>query len=93
MCNQSEAVNNRTQWQKEKKINNHPKNTTQKTGRFSIKNADFVPVTFHRCFQPSVGSLDQAVSEENIFRDRPIRKKMSVAAMFVCEQGRNQHSL
>ena len=44
MCNQSEAVNNRTQWQKEKKINNHPKNTTQKTGRFSIKNADFVPV-------------------------------------------------
>ena len=44
MCNQSEAVNNRTQWQKEKKINNHPKNTTQKTGRFSIKNADFVPI-------------------------------------------------
>ena len=44
MCNQSEAVNNRTQWQKEKKINNHPKNTTQKIGRFSIKNADFVPI-------------------------------------------------
>ena len=44
MCNQSEAANNRTQWQKEKKINNHPKNTTQKTGRFSIKNVDFVSI-------------------------------------------------
>jgi hypothetical protein len=30
--------------------------------------------TFHRCFLPSFGSFGHAVSEE-IFRNRPIRKK------------------
>jgi hypothetical protein len=80
MCNQSEAVNNRTQWQKDKKINNHPKNTTQKTGRFSIKNADFVP----RCFQPSFGSFGQGVSEEKIFqRSTNHKQEFSMRAMFV----------
>jgi hypothetical protein len=31
--------------------------------------------TFHRCFLPSVGSFGHAVSEEKIFRNRPIRNK------------------
>ena len=31
--------------------------------------------TFHRCFLPSFGSFGQAVSEEKIFKNRPIRKK------------------
>ena len=31
--------------------------------------------TFHRSFLPSFGSFGQAVSEENIFRNRPIRNK------------------
>ena len=31
--------------------------------------------TFHRCFLPSFGSFGQAVSEEKIFRNRPIRNK------------------
>jgi hypothetical protein len=31
--------------------------------------------TFHRCFLPSYGSFGQAVSEEKIFRNRPIRNK------------------
>ena len=30
---------------------------------------------FHRCFLPSFGSFVQAVSEEEIFRNRPIRNK------------------
>ena len=30
---------------------------------------------FHRCFLPSFGSFGQAVSEEKIFRNRPIRNK------------------
>ena len=31
--------------------------------------------TFHRCFLPSFGSFDQAVSEEKIFKNQPIRNK------------------
>jgi hypothetical protein len=31
--------------------------------------------TFHRCFLPSVGSFGQAVSEEKISLNRPIRNK------------------
>ena len=31
--------------------------------------------TFHRCFLPSFGSFGHLVSEENIFRNRPIRNK------------------
>jgi hypothetical protein len=30
---------------------------------------------FHRCFLPSFSSFGKAVSEENIFRNRPIRIK------------------
>jgi hypothetical protein len=32
-------------------------------------------MTFHRCFLPSFGSFGQAVSEEKIFRNQPIRNK------------------
>ena len=31
--------------------------------------------TFHRCFLPSFGSFGQAVSEEKIFKNRPMRNK------------------
>ena len=31
--------------------------------------------TFHRCFLPCFGSFGQAVSEEKIFKNRPIRNK------------------
>ena len=31
--------------------------------------------TFHRCFLPSFGSFGQVVSEEKMFKNRPIRKK------------------
>ena len=31
--------------------------------------------TFHRCFLPSFGSFGHAVSEEKIFRNKPIRIK------------------
>ena len=31
--------------------------------------------TFHRCFLPSFSSFGQAVSEERIFKNRPIRNK------------------
>ena len=31
--------------------------------------------TFHRCFLPSFGSFGQAVSEEKIFENQPIRNK------------------
>ena len=32
-------------------------------------------MTFHRCFLPSFGSFGQAVLEEKIFKNRPIRNK------------------
>ena len=35
----------------------------------------FFQRTFHRCFLPSFGSFGQAVSEEKIFKNRPIRNK------------------
>ena len=45
-------------------------------------------------YQVLVGSFGQAVSEEKIFRKRPIKKQeLPVAAMFVNEWGRNEQSL
>ena len=50
--------------------------------------------TFHRCFLLSFRSIGQAVSEEKIFRNRPIRNKNCLfAAMFVNGSERNEHSL
>ena len=41
----------------------------------SGRNEQSLQRTFHRCFLPSFGSLGKAVSEEKIFRNRPIRNK------------------
>ena len=41
----------------------------------SGRNEQILQMTFHRCFLPSFGSFGQAVSEENIFKNRPIRNK------------------
>jgi hypothetical protein len=39
----------------------------------SGQNVQSLERTAHRCFLPSFGSFDQAVSEEKIFKYRPIR--------------------
>ena len=41
----------------------------------SGRNEQSLQRTFHRCFLPSFGSFGQAVSEEKIFKIRPIRNK------------------
>ena len=41
----------------------------------SGQNEQSLQRTFHRCFLPSFGSFGQAVSEEKIFKNRPIRNK------------------
>jgi hypothetical protein len=41
----------------------------------SGRNDQSLQRTFHRCFLPSFGSFGLAVSEEKIFRNRPIRHK------------------
>ena len=60
----------------------------------SGQNEQCLQRTFHRCFLPSVGSFDQAVSEEKIFQKSTNQKQeLSVAAMFVNGMGRNEDSL
>ena len=41
----------------------------------SKQNDQSLQRTFHRCFLPNFSSFDQAVSEEKIFLNRPIRNK------------------
>ena len=41
----------------------------------SGRNEQSLQRIFHRCFLPSFGSFSKAVSEEKIFRNRPIRNK------------------
>ena len=41
----------------------------------SGQNEQSLQRTFHRCFLPGFGSFGKAVSEEKIFRNRPIRNK------------------
>ena len=41
----------------------------------SGRNEQYLQRTFHRCFLPSFGSFGQVVSEEKIFKNRPIRNK------------------
>ena len=41
----------------------------------SKRNEKFPQRTFHRCFLPRFGQFSQAVSEQKIFRNRPIRNK------------------
>jgi hypothetical protein len=44
-------------------------------GNESGQNEQSLQRTFHRCFLSSFGSFGQAVSEEKIFKNRPIRNK------------------
>ena len=44
----------------------------------SGRNEHYLQRNFHRCFLPSFGSFDQAVSEEKIFKNQPIRNKNSL---------------
>jgi hypothetical protein len=39
----------------------------------SVRNEQSLYRTFHRCFLPSFGSFGQVVSEEKIFKNRPMR--------------------
>jgi hypothetical protein len=41
----------------------------------SGQNEQYLERTFHRCFLPSLSSFGQAVSEEKIFLNQPIRNK------------------
>ena len=60
----------------------------------SKRNEQFLQRTFHRCFLPSFNSFGKPLSEEKIFRNRPIQKQeLPVAAMFVNGSRRNEHSL
>ena len=49
----------------------------------SKQNEQFPQRTFHRCFLPRFGPFVPAVSEEKIFRNRPIRNK-TVCGGLVC---------
>ena len=50
--------------------------------------------TFHRCFLPSFGSFGQAVSEEKMFKNRPIRNKNCLwQPCLLMDRGKNQQSL
>ena len=56
------------------------KSTNQKqewpvVAMFTGRNEQSLQKTFHRCFLPSFGSFGQAVSEEKIYKNLPIRKK------------------
>ena len=56
------------------------KSTNQKqewpvVAMFTGRNEQSLQKTFHRCFLPSFGSFGQAVSEEKILKNRPIRNK------------------
>ena len=64
--------------------NNFQKSTNQKqqlpvTAMFvkngSGRNEQSLQRAFYRCILPGFGSLDKTLSEENIFRNRPIRKE------------------
>jgi Zn-finger protein len=50
--------------------------------------------TFHRCFLPSFGSFGHAVSEEKIFRNRPIRNKNRMWwPCLLMDMGENEQSI
>jgi hypothetical protein len=49
--------------------------------------------TFHRGFQPSLGTFGQTVSEEESKKSANQKQESPVAAMFVNGSGRNEQSL
>jgi hypothetical protein len=50
--------------------------------------------TFHKCFLPSFGSFGHAVSEEKIFRNRPIRNNNCLWwPCLLMDMGQNEQSL
>jgi hypothetical protein len=60
----------------------------------SGRNTQSLQRTFHRCFLPSFGSFGQAVSEEKIFKNRPIRNKNSLWwPCLLMDQDENEQSL
>ena len=70
-------------WQSSFRVEGFQKSTSQKqelpvVAMFvngSGQNEQSVQRTFHRCFLPTFDSFGKAVSEEKIFRNRPIRNK------------------
>ena len=64
----------------EKNLKNQPIRNKNRMWRQCLlngsgQNEQSIQRTFHRCFLQSFGSFGQAVSEEKIFRNRPIRNK------------------
>ena len=58
------------------------------------KISNFYKRTFHRCFLPSFGSFGHAVSEEKIFRNRPIRNTNRLWwPCLLMDMGQNEQSL
>ena len=60
----------------------------------SGQNEQSIQRTFHRCFLPSFGSFGHVVSEDKIFRNRPIRNKNRLWwPCLLMELERNEYSL
>ena len=60
----------------------------------SYRNEQSLQRTFHRCFMQSFGSFGRADVEEKIFyKSTNQKKELPVAAMFVNESNRKEHSL
>ena len=59
----------------------------------SGRNEESLQRTFHRCFLPSFGSFGQAVSEEKIFKNRPIRNKNCLWWPFLLMDGNEMITL
>jgi hypothetical protein len=70
---------------------NHECVESDKIGRNIYVN--YPGMSKNRCFLPNCCSFCQAVSEEKIFRNRQLEKKLPVVAMFVSGSGRNEQSL
>ena len=59
----------------------------------SGRNEQSLQRTFHRCFLLSFGSFGLAVSEEKIFRNRPIRNKNCLCGHVYQRIGKNDQNL
>ena len=60
----------------------------------SKRNEQFPQRTFHRCFLPRFVPFGHPDSEQRIFINRPIRKKLlQMVTMFINGSGQNEHYL